>query len=72
MIVTKNTTQGDFAEKFNLGVVVDDCSNLDENLRLFLKEDYSSYVERCNKLLELFLSDQVKFEKTVKEFVTGK
>lgn len=70
MIVTKNTTQGDYAEQFGLGVVIDNCSHLSEKLVDFLQQGYDEYVSRCNQLLKLFLEDQLLFEDCIKSFVT--
>ncbi len=69
MIVTKDTTQGDYAERNRLGVVLSDCSNLYEELKSFLNEDYNAYVERCNSLLKSFMADQEAFEDAVRSFV---
>ncbi len=70
MIVTKDTTQGDFAEKYRIGVAVADCNNLYEHLLAFIQEeDYESYAERCNGLLKSFLEDQSAFEAAVQDFV---
>ncbi len=71
MIVTKYTTQGNYVDKYRLGVSVTNCSNLVEELREFLQEDYSSYVIRCNDLLKSFLIDQEKLETMVYKFATG-
>lgn len=69
MIVTKDTCQGEYAEKYNIGVALTDCGNLTEALRNFLKQDYSDYVRRCNELLRDFLKDQMIFEDAVKKFI---
>ncbi len=70
MIVTKDTTQGDYVEQNRLGLAVENCDNLYTELSRFLqKEDYSAYAERCNALLKAFLDDQNAFECVVKSFV---
>ena len=70
MIVTKNTTQGDYVEGNRLGVALVDCNNLYNALRDFIQtENYAQYVVRCNNLLKSFLKDQELFENAVKEFV---
>ncbi len=70
MIVTKNTTQGDYAYKYGLGLVVDNCNNLSERLYSFVKEnDYEMYAHRCDALLNIFLKDQKEFEDMVKNFI---
>lgn len=69
MIVTKNTTQGDYVEQYNIGVAVENCSNLCEELQGFLKNDFVNYANRCNQLLEVFLGDQIAFENAINLFV---
>lgn len=69
MIVTKNTTQGDYAEKYQIGIAIENCNNIEHELRFFLNLDYASYAERCNCLLKSFLKDQENFEGAVKRFV---
>lgn len=69
MIVTKDTIQGDYAEKYNVGVAVSDCSNLTNDLKAFLQQDYRDYCNRCDALLHEFMNDQAKFVKTVISFV---
>lgn len=69
MIVTKNTTQGDYVEKYQVGIAMENCNNIEYELRCFLNLDYLSYVKRCNCLLESFLKDQEDFERAVKRFV---
>lgn len=69
MIVTKDTIQGDYAEKHNVGVAVTDCQNLTNNLKAFLQQDYQSYCKRCDALLTEFLNDQKAFVGAVVAFV---
>lgn len=70
MIVTKGTTQGDYAEENHVGVALNDCSTLYEELLSFVQhEDYEVYAERCNALLKSFLDDQKAFENAVCSFV---
>lgn len=70
MIVTKGTTQGDYAEMYQVGVVVENCNNLTEDLNTFLQNEYKDYTKRCNELLMLFLNDQDEFVEVVKKFVS--
>ena len=72
MIVTKNTTQGDYAERYGLGVSVDNCTNLADELKDFVGSDFKEYTIRCNQLLKQFLDDQTQFESCVKTFVTDR
>lgn len=70
MIVTKGTIQGDYAEKYNVGVVIDDCRNLVCELKTFIKQDYKEYCKRADDLLKEFLKDQREFVEAVIRFVT--
>ena len=69
MLVTKNTTQGDYSEKYKVGVAVDTCENLDVKLKSFLKNDYADYAQRCNQLLQIFLEEQKHFLDTLDSFI---
>lgn len=69
MIVTKDTIQGDYAEMYNVGVAVTDCSNLTNDIKAFLQQDYKEYCKRCDGLLMEFLNDQYEFVEAVKKFV---
>lgn len=70
MIVTKNTCQGDYAEKYDVGVALTDCSELITALQNFIKQDYAEYAKRCDSLLLEFLKDQESFENAVENFIT--
>ena len=69
MIVTRGTTQGDYAERYGVGIAVDDCNGLDVRISEFLAQDRKAYEQRCDKLLKSFMEDQRKFEITVEQFV---
>ena len=71
MIVTKNSTQGDFCDKYNLGISIEDCNNLEANINDFIKDlDYNEFCLRCNNLLKEFLNDYNVFEKKICDFVS--
>ena len=71
MITTADTTQGDYARDYSLGVAIEDCDNLDLILKDFLSQmDSELYVQRCNELLSSFVADYEKFECLVKQFVS--
>lgn len=73
MLVTSNSVQGDFVEKYQLGLSLDNCDNLDCKIKSFLKEfDRNAFEERCNILLEKFLQDYELFENSVLNFVEEK
>lgn len=70
MLVTKNSTQGDYAEQYHVGLAVEDCDNLAEKLKTYLKSlDFNSYCKQCNNLLETFLEDQNKLESQINNFI---
>jgi len=70
MIVMRGTVQGDYAEQFGVGLVIDDCENLDVKLNEYRKNiDFCRYINQCNMLLEEFLKDNDKFEDMVNGFV---
>lgn len=72
MIVTKGTTQGDYAEKHNVGLVIENCDNLDEKIVNYISNlDFDEFESRCNKLLELFLAENNLFKSTVKTFINS-
>ena len=71
MIVTKDTTQGDYAEKCNVGVAVETTEGLSDKLNDFLKQDYTAYCKRCNALLSDFIHDYDDFYGAVKQFVSA-
>ena len=68
MIVTKDTIQGDYAEKYGVGVAIKDCNNLVDDLKSFIKQNYQEYCSRCDNLLNEFLRDQFEFAEVVKKF----
>ena len=71
MIVTKGTIQGDYAERYGVGLVIKTCEHLTEMIHKYLEElDYSQYCERCDKLLKSFIVDNQRFEAVVKQFIT--
>ena len=70
MIVTKGTIQGDYAQKFGVGLVVDDCQDLDIRIKEYMSQiNFEEYVENCNILLKSFLEENSIFEDLVKAFV---
>lgn len=70
MIVTKNTCQGNYAERYQVGVAVVDCDSLTSILQSFLLQDFDAYCKRCDSLLNDFLKDQEEFVNAVKVFVS--
>ena len=63
MLVTKDSIQGEFIEKYNLGLSINDCSNLNYQLNNFIKIfDHEIFIKNCNHLLNCFEKDYEKFE----------
>lgn len=71
MIVTKGTTQGDYAEKYNVGVALETTDGIAEKLDAFLQQDFAEYSNRCNALLGEFIHDYEEFESVIKQFVSA-
>lgn len=69
MIVTKNTTQGDFADQYKVGIALENCNDISDTLTEFLKNDYQSYSKRCNELLKLFWTEQNMFYDKLESFI---
>lgn len=70
MIVTSNSIQGDYVEKYNLGISINDTENLDEKLKSWMSDmNYEQFCDRCNSLLKSFISDYKEFEDLVKGFI---
>lgn len=70
MITTANTTQGDYSAQYNVGVAVNDCTDLPLKLLTFLKETNSeTYRNQCNALLTSFVNDYNKWETSVLDFL---
>ena len=71
MITTSSTIQGNFTEKYNLGVAIDNCENLSEKLSLFRKNvDMLDFSNRCDCLLNNFIEDYTLWERLVRDFYT--
>lgn len=70
MITTANTTQGDYAFNYNVGIAIENCNELVDSLENFMHEnDYFHYCQRCNMLLEQFINEQRSFEKKILLFI---
>lgn len=71
MIVTKDTTQGDYAEKYGVGVALENTERLAEKLDAFIQQDFVEYSQRCNALLGEFIHDYEEFESVIKQFISA-
>lgn len=70
MIVTAGSIQAAFVREYALGIIVEDCGNLDAEIKKFiLSFDYVSFCERCNKLLSLFIEDYRLLMRTIDSFM---
>ena len=70
MIVTKNTIQGDYAEKYGVGLVVENCNGLSNQLIEYKNRlDFDKYACQCNSLLKVFLEDNKTFEGIISSFI---
>ncbi len=70
MITTANTAQGYYAEKYNVGVALNNCENLPTILRNYiLNMDVNLYQENRKKLLQTFISDYNIWESAVMQFL---
>lgn len=69
MIVTAGSTQAAYVEKYNLGLSITDCLNLDKKIIEWVQNnDYSDFCSRCNHLLNIFLEDYKRFYQLLSEF----
>ena len=70
MLVTANSIQGDYVEKYNLGLSVDDCVGLDKKIIEYLSSEHIKHIqENSLHLLDLFVKDYHIFEKKVLDFL---
>lgn len=70
MIVTTDTIQGDYVERYQLGLSLDNCDKLDVKMKEYLELlDYETFSKRCDKLLNTFLRDYEILENKMLEFV---
>lgn len=70
MIVTSDSTQGDYVDKYNLGLAIDNCNDLDKKIQEWLScNDRLDFSNRSIKLLSTFVEDYNTFVNTIKHFV---
>lgn len=66
MIVTRGGIQSEYVEKYNLGVVIDDCSILPDRLLSYSNQfDIEQFTMNCKKLLLEIEADYVIFENRI-------
>ena len=71
MIVTKDATQGGYAEHYGVGLALETTVGLADILQELLKQDYAAYCYRCNSLLSDIINDYNEFYRAVKQFVSA-
>lgn len=72
MIVTRCSTQGDYVEKYGLGLALEDCSDLASQIKNYLSVlDQDAFVERCNLLLAKFVKDYDLFYEIFLKFINA-
>ena len=70
MLVTKNSTQGDYAEQYNVGLVVENCDDLPRKIKGYLDNlDYCDYCRKCNCLLRQFVKEYKIWELMLLNFL---
>lgn len=70
MIVTKGQIQGDYAEKYNVGIAVEDPSQLRSQLKEWVKDlDFDKYQGNCISLLKIFIEDYNTFKNVLRNFL---
>ena len=70
MLVTANSIQGDYVERYDLGLSVDDCVDLDKKIIDYLSSEHIRHIqENSLYLLDLFVKDYHVFEKIVLNFL---
>lgn len=72
MIVTKGGEQGNYAEKYGVGLAVSSCEGLAEKVKDFIENlNFEQYSENCNKLLNEFVDDYKRFTDVVDKFIAS-
>lgn len=70
MIVTKNTIQGDLAEKYGVGIAIDNCETLADKLLQYRTQfNVEAYMKGRNQLLSEILEQQDEFKLSVNNFI---
>lgn len=70
MIVTKDTIQGDLAEKYNVGIAISDCEGLADKLIEYQRTfNWEAYMKGRNALLKLIIEQQDEFIEMFQSFI---
>lgn len=72
MIVTKGGVQGNYAEKYHVGISIDSADQILGEIKNWIETvNFVEYQENCKKLLEEFLNDYESFKESVYNFILG-
>lgn len=70
MIVTAESVQSQYVEKYNLGISISNCQELDSKLSKWLNSyNHNEFCMRCERLLIEFLKDYNVFETQIINFL---
>lgn len=71
MIVTNRSTQGEYVELYDLGLSVENCSDLAARLKKY-RDNFDSdlFDAKCTALLTQFVADYNRFEEKLSEFTS--
>lgn len=63
MIVKSNSIQGDFVEKYGLGISIENCTNLSQKIQDYVSRfDFNDFSNNCDLLLKEFIGDYNHFK----------
>lgn len=70
MIVTKGQIQGDYAERYNVGIALENPSDLPELIDKWIRTvDFETYQKNCINLLNRFMKDYDNFKNCLRSFL---
>lgn len=72
MIVSKGGEQGNYVEKYGVGLAVESCVGLADKIKEYVATlDFDVYKKNCNMLLREFVEDYNRFAKVVDDFIAS-
>jgi hypothetical protein len=70
MIVSCNSIQANYVEKYSLGLSIENCNNLEDKLLQYMNILKNNiFIDNCNKLLKEFIQDYNEFEINLNKFL---
>ncbi len=70
MIVTKNSIQGNYVEKYNLGISIENCDNLKSKIESYIEHfNEKEYLQNSTLLLKSFTTDYYIFVQNIDFFL---